>query len=61
MQDLLAALSLVAVLEGLMLFAAPDAWRRTVIQLLAAPPVALRRLGALVMGAGLVALWWVRH
>ena len=35
--DLLAALCLVIVIEGLLLFAAPDAWKRTVADLLAQP------------------------
>ena len=57
---LLQALCLVAVLEGLFLFAAPGAWRRTMEQLLLKPDAALRRLGAVVLVAGIVSLWWLR-
>ena len=60
MSDLWAALCLVAVLEGLMLFAMPDAWRRAAAQLHAMPNRALRTLGAVVVAAGLVSLWLVR-
>ena len=60
MSDLWAALCLVAVLEGLMLFAMPDAWRRAASQLHAMPNRALRTLGAVVVAAGLLALLLVR-
>ena len=59
-QALLQALCLVAVLEGLFLFAAPGTWRRTMEQLLQRPDGALRRLGAVVLFAGVVSLWWLR-
>jgi uncharacterized protein YjeT (DUF2065 family) len=61
MTDLWAALALVAVLEGLVLFAFPGVWRRTAEQLLSTPVGRLRVIGALVMGAGLVALYLVRR
>ncbi len=61
MKDLFAALCLVAVLEGLFLFAAPLAWKRMAEQLLQLPLPLLRRFGAITLGAGLLALWWVRH
>ncbi|MGV8960612.1 MAG: DUF2065 domain-containing protein [Stenotrophomonas sp.] len=61
MKDLFAALCLVAVLEGLLLFAAPMAWKRMAEQLLAMPLPLLRRMGAVTLGAGLLALWWLRH
>ncbi|GAB3508066.1 DUF2065 domain-containing protein [Pseudoxanthomonas daejeonensis] len=57
---LVQALCLVAVLEGLFLFAAPGLWRRTMEQLLANPDAALRRLGAVVLIGGLASLWFVR-
>jgi uncharacterized protein YjeT (DUF2065 family) len=60
MTDLWAALALVAVLEGLMLFAFPGVWRRAAEQMLSMPPRKLRVAGALVMAAGLVALYIVR-
>lgn len=61
MQDLFVALCLVAVLEGLLLFAAPQAWKRMAEQLLAMPLPVLRRIGAVTLGAGLLALWLLRH
>lgn len=61
MKDLFAALCLVAVLEGLLLFAAPLAWKRMMEHLLVMPGTVLRRFGGLVLLAGLSLLWWVRH
>ena len=60
MNDLWAALCLVAVLEGLVLFAAPGAWKRAVAQMLATPERQLRAIGGMVLAAGLLALWFVR-
>lgn len=59
--ELLSALALVAVLEGLLLFAAPHAWKRAAEQLYAMPNGRLRAVGAAVVLLGLAALWWVRH
>lgn len=61
MTDLWAALALVAVLEGLALFAFPNVWRRAAEQLLAMPPQQLRLIGGLVLIAGLVGLYLARH
>ncbi|GAB3732242.1 DUF2065 family protein [Luteimonas pelagia] len=61
MADLWAALCLVAVLEGLFLFAAPGAWKRAAEQMVAMPDGRVRRIGAVVLGAGLLALWFVRQ
>ncbi|KAF1720056.1 DUF2065 domain-containing protein [Pseudoxanthomonas wuyuanensis] len=61
MNELLSALCLVAVLEGLMLFAAPNGWKRTAAQMLQMPDRQLRICGGLVLGAGLLALWWLKH
>ena len=60
MSDLWAALCLVAIFEGLLLFATPGAWKRTVEQMLQLSDVQLRRIGAGVLMLGLVALWLVR-
>ena len=57
--DLLAALCLVAVIEGLFLFASPRAWKRMVEQLYHLPVRDLRITGAVVV-AGLLSLWAVR-
>jgi uncharacterized protein len=59
--ELLSALCLVAVLEGLFLFVAPGGWKRAAAQLYALADTRLRLLGALVLGAGLLALWLVRQ
>ncbi len=60
MTDLWSALCLVAVLEGLLLFAMPDAWRRAAELLHAMPNGRLRAVGALVVAAGLASLLLVR-
>ena len=58
--DLLAALCLVLVLEGLLLFAAPGLWKQAVAQLLERPDQALRAAGGVMIVLGLVALQFVR-
>ena len=60
MTDLWAALCLVAVLEGLVLFAAPGGWKRAAEQLQQMPDEHVRRVGGIVLILGLVALWLVR-
>ena len=60
MQDLWAALCLVAVLEGLILFVAPAGWKRAAEQLQALPEQQLRRIGAILLACGLAALYFVR-
>ena len=59
-RELLSALCLVAVIEGMFLFAAPNVWRRAAEQLHAMPNRQLRTFGAIVVAAGLGALWLVR-
>ncbi|MFA6984729.1 MAG: DUF2065 domain-containing protein [Arenimonas sp.] len=58
--DLLAALCLVVLIEGLLLFAAPNAWKRTVADLLAQSASRLRAIGGVMVIVGLVALYFVR-
>jgi hypothetical protein len=58
--DLLAALCLVVLIEGLLLFAAPNAWKRTVADLLQQPAGRLRAIGGGMVIIGLVALYFVR-
>ncbi len=60
MQDLWAALCLVAVIEGLILFVAPGGWKRTAEQLQALSESQLRRIGAIILACGLAALYFVR-
>lgn len=61
MQDLLSALCLVAVLEGLFLFVTPDGWRRTAERLYVLDGRQLRMVGGAVLAAGLLSLWLVRQ
>lgn len=58
--ELLSALCLVAVLEGLFLFVTPRGWKRAAAQLHALPDRRLRALGAVVVGLGVISLWLVR-
>lgn len=60
MNDLWAALCLVAVLEGLLLFAAPGGWKRAAEQLHALPDRHLRAVGGVVVILGLLSLHFVR-
>lgn len=54
--DLLRALALVCVIEGLMPFIAPERWRETVLRLAGAAPRQLRIFGAVMIAVGVVAL-----
>ncbi len=58
--DLLAALCLVLVLEGLLLFVAPGGWKQAMAQMLERPERELRIAGAVMIVLGLMALQWVR-
>ncbi len=60
MKDLFAAVCLVAVLEGLFLFAAPGAWKRAAEQLQNMPDEHVRRVGGIVLILGLISLWLVK-
>lgn len=60
MNDLWSALCLVAIIEGLLLFALPGSWRRMVEQMHERSDQQLRRIGAGVLIAGLVLLYVVR-
>ncbi|WP_374556407.1 DUF2065 domain-containing protein [Thermomonas sp.] len=60
MSDLWAALCLVAVIEGLFLFAAPAVWKRAALQLLNMGDEQVRRVGGVVLMLGLLALYLVR-
>lgn len=61
MNDFFSALCLVAILEGLFLFAAPLAWKRMAEQLLMLRSAALRSSGGAILLAGLTTLWWLKH
>jgi uncharacterized protein YjeT (DUF2065 family) len=59
MHELLAALCLVFVFEGLFLFAAPRMWQRMAEQMHALEPRHLRLIGGVLMGIGVLALQFV--
>jgi uncharacterized protein YjeT (DUF2065 family) len=59
-KDFWAALCLVAVLEGLFLFAAPGAWKRMVAALLPQPDSRLSAIGGFMVIGGLVCLYLLR-
>jgi hypothetical protein len=54
--ELLAALCLLLVIEGLFLFAAPQAWQRVVEQMRQLEPRQLRIIGGVMVGLDIVAL-----
>lgn len=60
MTELLSALALVAVLEGLFLFVAPGGWKRAAEQLYALPNARLRMFGLVVVVLGLLSLFLIR-
>jgi uncharacterized protein len=59
-RELLAALCLVLVIEGLMLFGAPGWWKRMAAQLQGLPDKNLRLYGAAMAGLGLILLQLAR-
>lgn len=58
--DLLSAIALLMVIEGLLPFANPRGWRRTMATLVQMPEEKLRTAGLVSIIAGLVLLWFVR-
>jgi uncharacterized protein YjeT (DUF2065 family) len=58
--DLWAALCLVLVLEGLMLFVSPDGWKQMALRLQELPAQQLRIGGAIMVVVGLLSLQFVR-
>ncbi|PIW00660.1 MAG: DUF2065 domain-containing protein [Deltaproteobacteria bacterium CG17_big_fil_post_rev_8_21_14_2_50_63_7] len=58
--DFLAALCLVMVLEGAIVFIAPQAWKRAVAQLSMLTSARLRLLGLVFMLIGWLSLQWLR-
>jgi uncharacterized protein len=60
MTDLLAALCLVLVIEGLLVLVAPGGWKRLAEQALSVPDSVLRRYGAGMIAVGLILLQLVR-
>ncbi len=60
MSDLWAALCLVMVLEGLMLFVSPDGWKQMAMRIQELPSRQLRIGGAIMIVLGLISLQVVR-
>lgn len=60
-QDLLAALALVLVIEGMLPFLKPEAWRRTMGRIAHQPDNALRLIGLSSMLAGIAFLYMIRQ
>jgi uncharacterized protein len=58
--DLLAAVALLLVLEGLMPFLNPAGFKRALIQVAALPDRVLRAMGLAGMILGALLLWWLR-
>ncbi|KAB7766221.1 DUF2065 domain-containing protein [Xanthomonas maliensis] len=61
MHDLLTALCLLFVIEGLLLFAMPIAWKRMIDQLFSLPTAQVRAIGAVTLVLAAAGLWIVRH
>lgn len=61
MNDLWAALSLVAIIEGLFLFIAPGGWKRSAEQLHAMTDTNLRTVGGVILIIGIIALYLIRY
>lgn len=59
-QDLWSALALVLVIEGILPFLNPQAYKKTMLQLATFPPATLRRIGFGSMMAGLILLYLIR-
>jgi uncharacterized protein YjeT (DUF2065 family) len=59
-ESLLSACALVLVIEGLLPFLSPGAWRRIFEQAIALSDGQIRFLGltSILIGSGLLALWW---
>jgi hypothetical protein len=55
--DLIRALALVMVIEGVMPFISPDGWRKTMIQAGRLPDTTLRIIGLVSMLAGVLVLY----
>jgi uncharacterized protein len=60
-QDLFVALALVFVIEGVLPFLRPEAWRRTMGRIATKPDQAVRLIGFLSMMTGVVLLYIIRH
>jgi hypothetical protein len=59
-EDLLQALALVMIIEGLLPFIAPERWRAMMLRVSAVDGRSLRVFGAVLIGAGLLLLQFFR-
>ena len=60
-QDLFAALALVLVIEGMLPFLKPEAWRKTMGRIAHQPNNALRLMGFMSMLMGVILLYIIRQ
>lgn len=60
-QDILAALSLVLVIEGMLPFLKPETWRKTMGRIATQPDNALRLMGLTSMIIGVILLYLIRQ
>lgn len=60
-KDLILALGLVLVIEGILPFLKPELWRRSIIFLASHTDKSIRRFGFLIMIAGLMIIIVARH
>ncbi|SEQ44631.1 hypothetical protein SAMN05421693_13211 [Ectothiorhodospira magna] len=58
--DLLAALALLMIIEGLLPFLNPAGFRRGLLQVAELSDSALRGIGLFSLLIGVLALWWIR-
>lgn len=61
MSELLSAIALVMVIEGLLPFLSPDTYKRAISEMLRLPSVNLRWFGLTLMVGGVVLLYFVRQ
>lgn len=59
-EDLLRALALVMVIEGLLPFLAPERWREMILRVSTVDRRSLRIFGAVMIGAGVLLLQFIR-
>ncbi len=60
MNDFLAALALVAVIEGLLYAAFPEQMKKAIAQMLETPSTQIRIVALIFAGLGLIALMFIR-
>ncbi|MEY3182368.1 MAG: hypothetical protein RLZ35_353 [Pseudomonadota bacterium] len=60
-QDLFVALALVFVIEGMLPFLRPEAWRKTMGRIATKPDQAVRLLGFISMMTGVILLYIIRR